>query len=136
MDAVEFFKTANRLCKNRSCRECPVFKDGVCMVMYAFRKYDNDDLVKIIEETVSKVEQWAKDHPVKTRKSEFLKLFPDAEMVNIERTFCVAHFEPTKKCKGINPSEEQCIACRYRFWNEEVTDNGDTTHDNGDNGND
>ena len=21
------------------------------------------------------------------------------------------------------PSEEQCIACRYRFWNEEMADN-------------
>lgn len=69
------------------------------------------------------VEQWAKDHPVKTRQSEFLKMFPNAQMVGIERTFCVAHFDITKKCKGTNPSEEQCIACRYRFWNEEVTDN-------------
>lgn len=69
-------------------------------------------------------------------QSEFLKMFPNAQMVDIERIFCIAHFDVAKKCKGINPSEEQCIACRYRFWNEEVTDNGDTTHDNGDNGND
>jgi len=47
----------------------------------------------------------------------------NAQMVDIERIFCVAHFDVAKKCKGINPSEEQCIACRYRFWNEEVTDN-------------
>lgn len=123
MDAVEFFKTANRLCKNRSCRECPVCKEGVCMVMNTFRKDDNDDLVKSIEETVSKVEQWAKDNPVKTRQSEFLKMFPNAQMVNIERIFCVAHFDITKKCKETSPSDEQCIACRYKFWNEEVTDN-------------
>nr|DAI27220.1 MAG TPA: NADH-ubiquinone oxidoreductase [Caudoviricetes sp.] len=121
MDAVEFFKTANRLCKNQSCGKCPVCKEGVCMAMNLVRL--DGGLVESIEETVSKVEQWAKDHPVKTRKSEFLKMFPNAEMVNIERTFCVAHFESTKKCKGVNPSEEQCIACRYRFWNEEVTDN-------------
>jgi hypothetical protein len=82
-----------------------------------------DVSVENIEETISKVEQWAKDHPAKTRKSEFLKRFPNAEMVNIERTFCVAYFDPTKKCKGTSRSEEQCIACRYRFWNEEVTDN-------------
>lgn len=119
MDAVEFFKTVNRLCKNQSCcKECHIHKNDMGCIVKA-----DDDSIKSIEETVSKVEQWAKDHHVKTRKSEFLKLFPDAEMVNIERTFCVAHFEPTKKCKGINPSEEQCIACRYRFWNEEVTDN-------------
>lgn len=28
------------------------------------------------EEIVSRVEQWAKEHPVKTRQSEFLKMFP------------------------------------------------------------
>lgn len=122
MDAVEFFKTANRLCENqKSCNGCPICKEGMCMVRRMVIL--NDKSIKSIEETVSIVEQWAKDHPVKTRKSEFLKMFPNAEMVNIERTFCVAHFEPTKKCKGVNPSEEQCIACRYRFWNEEVTDN-------------
>lgn len=118
MDTVKFFKTVNRLCKNQSCEECPVYKNDMCC-MVGF----DDDLIKSIEETVSKVEQWARDHPAKTRKSEFLKRFPNAEMVNIERTFCVAYFDPTKKCKGSSRSEEQCIACRYRFWNEEVTDN-------------
>ena len=119
MYAVEFFKTANRLCKNqRRCEECPIHKNDIgCMVGF------DDDSIKSIEETVSKVEQWAKDHPAKTRKSKFLKMFPNAQMVGIERIFCVAHFDITKKCKGINPSEEQCIDCRYRFWNEEMADN-------------
>ena len=129
MDAVEYVKNQFRLCRSKdSCYECPLQdKENCCCIT---------DTIEYVEKAVQIVEKWVKDNPVKTRKSEFLKLFPDAEMVNIERTFCVAHFEPTKKCKGINPSEEQCIACRYRFWNEEVTDNGDTTHDNGDNGND
>lgn len=121
MDAVKFFKTANRLCKDQGCSKCPVCKEDMCMVMRMIRLDDNS--VKSIEETISKVEQWAKDHPVKTRQSEFLKVFPNAQIVNIERTFCVAHFDSTKVCKEANPSEEQCIACRYRFWNEEVTDN-------------
>ena len=120
MDAVEFFKTANRLCKNQSCGKCPVCKEGVCMAMNLVRL--DGGLVESIEETVLKVEQWAKDHPVKTRKSELLKLFPNAQMVNIERTFCIAHFDSTKMCKESDPSYEKCIACRYRFWNEEVSE--------------
>ena len=113
MDAVEYIKTLHRLCKSQDgCLECVLDSEVGCIA--AACRYDKN--------AVPIVEQWAKDHPVKTRKSEFLKLFPDAEMVNIERTFCVAHFEPTKKCKGVNPSEEQCIACRYRFWNEEVSE--------------
>ena len=121
MDAVEFFKTMNRLCRTQGCEECPVFKEGLCMVMRIGSFGGDSD--KSIEETISKVEQWAKDHPVKTRKSEFLKKFPNARIVNIERSFCVAHFDSTKECKGTNLSEEKCIACRNRFWNEEVTDN-------------
>lgn len=31
MDIVEFFKTVNRLCKNRTCGECPIWKNGTCM---------------------------------------------------------------------------------------------------------
>ena len=117
MDAVEFLKTVNRLCKNQSgCEKCPIRKNGTCMAVCGGISDKN------IDETVSKVEQWAKDNPVKTRKSEFLKMFPNAQMVNIERTFCVAHFDITKKCKETSPSDEQCIACRYKFWNEEVKD--------------
>lgn len=74
MEAVEFFKTVNRLCKNQGCNICPVAKEGCCMVGF------DDDSIKSIEETVSKVEQWAKDHPVKTRQSEFLKKFQDAKI--------------------------------------------------------
>ena len=117
MDAVEFFKTVNRLCKNRDCNLYPVQKEGRCMIGF------DDISIKSIEETISKVEQWAKEHPIKTRQSEFLKMFPKAEIVNIERTFCVAHFDITKKCKEISPSYEQCVACKYKFWNDEVTDN-------------
>lgn len=114
MDAMEFCKQLDRICKSHfSCESCPL-GDGKCSIRYIGR--NGESVVKIVEE-------WAKDHPVKTRQSEFLKMFPNAQMVGIERTFCVAHFDITKKCKGTNPSEEQCIACRYRFWNEEVTDN-------------
>lgn len=57
MDAVEFFKTVNRLCKNqRYCAECPIHKNGMGCIVKA-----DDDSTKSIEETVSKVEQWAKD---------------------------------------------------------------------------
>ena len=116
MDAVKYVKTKYRLCRSKdSCSECPLQdKENCCCIA---------DTIEYVEKAVQIVEEWAKDHPAKTRKSEFLKMFPNAQMVDIERIFCVAHFDVTKKCKGINPSEEQCIACRYRFWNEEMEDN-------------
>lgn len=116
MDAVEFLKTAYRMCDTygRECDSCRA--RNACFSNPTDRRRNPEGVV-------AAVEQWGKDHPVKTRQSEFLERFPNAQMVNIERTFCVAYFDSTKKCKENIPSDEQCIACRYKFWNEEVTDN-------------
>lgn len=118
MDAVEFFKTVNRLCKNqRCCTECPICKNGVsCMI-----KFD-DDSIKSIEETVSKVEQWAKDNPVRTRQSEFLRMFPKAEMKDDYLWMCPKYinydYNPEENCHEIS-----CSDCKRKFWLTEVTDN-------------
>lgn len=123
MDAVEFFKTMNRLCRTQGCEECPVFKEGLCMVMRIGSFGDDSD--KSIEETISKVEQWAKDHPVKTRKtrqSEFLKMFPNAHKSGRVLDICPQtlniEYMPPKMCENIS-----CSACKKDYWNEEVTDN-------------
>ena len=114
MDAVEFFKTVNRLCKNqRYCAECPIHKNAMgCMI-----KAD-DDSIKSIEETVLKVEKWAKDHPVKTRQSEFLKMFPNA--VIDDGVLCIS---PCKIEKGITCAGKNCDDCYREYWLAEVTDN-------------
>lgn len=116
MEAVEFFKTVNRLCKNQGCNICPVAKEGCCMFGF------DDDSIKSIEETVSKVEQWAKDHPVKTRQSEFLKKFQDAKIgkdgVLIIYPCAVEKRLSRTKCGGMF-----CDDCRREYWLEEVTDN-------------
>lgn len=116
MEAVEFFKTVNRLCKNQGCNICPVAKEGCCMVGF------DDDSIKSIEETVSKVEQWAKDHPVKTRQSEFLKKFQDAKIgkdgVLIIYPCAVEKRLSRTKCGGM-----YCDDCRREYWLEEVTNN-------------
>lgn len=122
MDAVEFFKTMNRLCRNLGCEECPVFKEGLCMVIRIGSL--GGDSAKSIEETISKVEQWAKDHPVKTRQSEFLKVFPKATISNhvlslCPKFYCVSFLGTDfQECKGIN-----CDKCRCEYWLAEVTDN-------------
>lgn len=120
MDAVEFFKTVNRLCENQSCRECPVCKEGVCMVMNMVRI--DGGLVESIEETVSKVEQWAKDHPVKTRQSEFLKLFPNATIDEDNGILCI---KPCTIDESIGCTNGKgCDDCYRKYWLTEVTDNG------------
>lgn len=77
MDAVEFIKEYRRMCKKyaymEACGEdcssdCPL-KDCYCDV-----RYKNTD----IESTVSKVEQWSKEHPQKTMMQDFFEKFPNA----------------------------------------------------------
>lgn len=122
MDAVEFIKMVNRLCKNQGRNVCPVAKEWRCMVGF------DDDSIKSIEETVSKVEQWAKAHPVKTRQSEFLKMFPNADLKIITRLSPCSldgTMKPLRCAKyGYLSITRRCDRCRFDYWNEEVTDNG------------
>lgn len=121
MDAVEFFKTVNRLCKNRDCNVCPVKKEGRCMIGF------DDISIKSIEETISKVEQWAKEHPIKTRQSEFLKMFPNVVMAH-----GVIALRPCKLDTRLDMKKDclcsdlysDCDECKMAYWLAEVTDNG------------
>lgn len=119
MDAVEFIKTVNRLCGNQGCcKEGPVAKEGRCLI-----GFDNES-VKSVEETVSKVEQWAKDNPVKTRQSEFLKQFPNADLTRLLPCIIEKDKRPTRCIKYIDEvGHALCDECRNDYWNEEVTDN-------------
>lgn len=135
MNAVEFFKTVNRLCKlykNQDGEKCPVYKEGRCMVMCCMvmckvgfgDDWLGSDSVKDIEETVSKVEQWAKEHPVKTRQSEFLKMFPNARIDDSGvLLFCPKDFLPVGARNTYCEKHENCKECRKDYWLAEVTDN-------------
>lgn len=118
MDAVEFVKTVNRLCKNLHCDGCPVAKEGRCMVGFDYYS------VKNIEKTISKVEQWAKDHPVKTRQSEFLKAFPNAPIDKGNGVLFVDPCTVDSTQKGNKYCSISCTTCRKNYWLAEVTDNG------------
>lgn len=135
MDAVEFFKTVNRLCKlykNQDCEKCPVYKEGKCMVMCCMvmckvgfgDDWLGSESVKDIKETISKVEQWAKEHPVKTRQSEFLKKFPNADLKTIARMLPCSldkTLKPLRCAKyGYLSITCRCDRCRDDYWNEEV----------------
>ena len=113
MDAVEFFKTVNRLCKNNQigCKKCPIYENGRgCMVKAYY------DSIKSIEETISKVEQWAKDHPVKTRQSELLKLFPNAKTDGGAIIFCPRNFLPEVEGEAYCKKHDKCRECRKDYW--------------------
>lgn len=68
---------------------------------------------------VAIVEQWAAEHPTKTRQSVFLELFPEAALAKDGvLTICPNTFSPVYKdergrCKL--PYAE-CDNCRQKFW--------------------
>ena len=71
---------------------------------------------------VSKVEQWAKDNPIKTRQSEFLKIFPNVQIQDDVIQVCPkaisCNYRSKENCYEIN-----CLDCKRKFWLTEVTDN-------------
>ena len=115
MDAVEYVKTLRRLCKSKErCSECKLYnkKGGYYIV----------DTNEYAEKAVQIVEQWGKEHPVKTRQSEFLKMFPNAlrsgHVLDICPRTLNTEYMPPKRCENIF-----CSACKKDYWNEEVIDN-------------
>lgn len=66
---------------------------------------------------VSQVEQWATEHPTKTRQSEFLKLFPNAQTDSGFLNACPMDvFGNT----GIDCNKRTCFECKKAFWLTEV----------------
>lgn len=65
MDAVECMKAVTRMLKSGTI-DCAIQK-----YISAQKKNDYEGMVEAAE-------QWAAEHPAKTRQSEFLKLFPGA----------------------------------------------------------
>lgn len=113
MDAVEYVKELRRLCKmQKICNECPLRNNGTCIA----------GLCDEAEKAIQIVEQWAKDHPVKTRQSEFLKMFPDAVIDEDDGILCI---DPCTIDGSIGCTNGKgCDGCRRKYWLTEVTDNG------------
>lgn len=111
MDAVEYVKQRNRMCDYyANCDDCPAFDLKGCSTMSS------------IVTMVPIVEQWAKEHPVKTRQSEFLKMWPDAEMIQgvINIHPCLLdnkEFIEDGRCREKHGS---CDKCKRDFWLKEI----------------
>ena len=106
MDAVECMKAVTRMLKSGTI-DCAIQK-------YISAQKKND-----YEGMVAAAEQWAKDHPIKTRQSEFLKHYPGARILaNGCLNACPMNvFSDT----GINcNAQPSCFECKKAFWLAEV----------------
>ena len=113
MDAVEYVKQRRRMCDYyANCGDCPAGNYGRCASLNEI-----PNLVPIVE-------KWTKEHPIKTRQSEFLKMWPNVEIsddgmpsiapcqLNVELLQRKSH----KDCedRGV------CNKCRRDFWLKEI----------------
>ena len=113
MDAVEYVKQRARMCDYYvNCGDCPADDYGGCTSL--------DEIPNL----VPIVEKWAKEHSVKTRQSEFLKQWPDAEISDdglpaiapCQLNVLFIHGKAQKDCedRGV------CNKCRRDFWLKEI----------------
>ena len=76
------------------------------------------------EDVVEQVEQWTKEHPVKTRQSEFLKQWPDAEIGDDGHPSvdpCQLHKEMANvEVHDGYCNKYGCDECRRDFWLKEI----------------
>lgn len=110
MDAVKYLKTLQRMCRcSSNCMACPLFKilGRGCGLFSA----NSEGLV----DTTEIVEQWAKDHPARTRQSVFLKRYPDAS-VNADGALeiCPQLIIKNYECYG------ECQKCKKHYWSQET----------------
>ena len=114
MDAVKFIEERKRLCGTYDiCKDCPANGKQGCM----FNLNGGADA----DEQVNFLEEWVAAHPRKTRQSEFLKLFPGADVGETDGCLtldpCNVYKKMRKECEG-----RKCSECRKAFWLAEVTE--------------
>lgn len=117
MDAVKFLKEYKRMCYTvGSCSDCKIER---------FCTYEKGSAVMIVEQNepyesemiVKEVEEWAKEHPAKTRQDEILKMFPKAVVLsNGPLWICPKSVDMDIKCTA----NDDCFTCREKYWLQEV----------------
>lgn len=113
MDAIEFVKQLRRM-----------IEQGVPRNRFIYPCVGKE--TDSPEEVVAEVEEWAKDHPIKTRQSEFLKQYPETRLMqNGVIVICpldvsAAYREKDGSCAILHSSS--CTECREAFWLAEVED--------------
>ena len=121
MDAVNFLKERARMCEanqtgEMTCENCAAYK-GVSQCYKLGEPKDPEKMVAIVE-------QWAAEHPAKTRQSVFLEQYPEAAISKdgaiaiCPLAISAAYRHGNGACNKEN--SDTCADCRRKFWSAEV----------------
>ena len=103
MDVVEYVKQRDRMCDYYvNCDDCPA------------GNYEGCSSLNEIPNLVPIVEQWVKEHPAKTRQSEFLKMFPNARIDDGVIFLGPCAIDKSHKCTL------DCKKCCRDYWLKEI----------------
>ena len=114
MDAVKFVKTLGRMC-DAECIKCEFWKRrSRWESCNAWQKNHPEEAVAIVE-------QWAAEHPIKTRQSEFLEHYPGAR-ISIHGCLNICPMDVFSDAEINCINAQTCTECRKAFWLAEVED--------------
>lgn len=103
MDAVEFVKTIKRMLNT-----APIESNHVITSFVE------------PEKEVARIEEWAKEHPIKTRQSIFLEHYPNAKLDEKEGILVFFPCDVDKKMRKEDCPSKSCYGCRREFWEQVV----------------
>lgn len=115
MDAVEFLRERRRMCNAQdNCGTCPI--GIVCDDYFVNHNYSQEKASGM----VSTVEQWAKEHPIKTRQGEFLEQWPNVLMGSTGTIALCPKYVNRLYRPGLGCDATICGNCKKDFWLAEV----------------
>lgn len=107
MDALEFIKAIKQMLS------AGANNSTVQKYISAYKKNDCEGMVKAAE-------QWAAEHPIKTRQSVFLEQFPNAPIYTNTHNVALDPCLIDTTLRGHCPTGRGCDICRREFWLAEV----------------
>ncbi len=99
-----------RMCKSQEdCTRCPIAKTISTCHLFIEKHPDKANEIVL---------KWCEEHPIKTRQSEFLKMFPNAKIDNCgTSTLCPQWVDKDFEC---NLQILCCDECCREYWLAEV----------------
>lgn len=119
MDALKMLKTAKRYCKHvESCCVCEI-GSGTCLFDSAPEHMD----VALMEDTVSFLERWEREHPGKTKGELFIERNPECKRSDIYPDMPAIRpcdYDASVNYPAVCCCFDACEDCLKAFWKESV----------------
>lgn len=118
MKPQDFVREFSRMCKStrKNCKGCRFVAMCSCNLL--------DIKPEEFAQMYDAVAEWSDSNPIKTRQSEFLKIFPRAKVRDGVISLCPQIYCITiLRTDFTGCDQNDCAKCRREYWLAEVTDN-------------